>query len=256
MEHYPTGGWGASWTGDPDAGYGRDQPGGWVYGLLQFMEMGSTRSLGTSATTEFAKRAAAADAAAARLPGFNCPSRRANALYPSSWPYTMSNVVLPPMVARSDYAMNGGDVGANFISIDGQSGPATQDDAETFRRWPLLRLANGVVSARSEYAQKDVTDGTSNTYLLGEKCINVDSYEDGFSIADRGFALIGYAPDTIRMTPISLPPVRDSTSSSFSQFGSVHPSTCRFAFCDGSVRSINYDVDPEVHRSFGNRRDR
>ena len=27
--HYPTGGWGCVWTGDPDRGAGKEQPGGW-----------------------------------------------------------------------------------------------------------------------------------------------------------------------------------------------------------------------------------
>jgi prepilin-type N-terminal cleavage/methylation domain-containing protein len=30
FKHFPTGGWGWGWQGDPDRGYGVDQPGGWV----------------------------------------------------------------------------------------------------------------------------------------------------------------------------------------------------------------------------------
>ena len=36
--HYPTGGWGYYWIGDPDRGFAEDQPGGWPFNLLPFLE--------------------------------------------------------------------------------------------------------------------------------------------------------------------------------------------------------------------------
>jgi prepilin-type processing-associated H-X9-DG protein len=39
------------------------------------------------------------------------------------------------------------------------------------------------------------------------------------------------------------------------RFGSPHSSGCNFAFCDGSVRTVSYQIDPEVHRRLGNRKD-
>src|SRR5688572_20514370 len=44
--HFPSGGWGASWTGDPDRGYARRQPGGWTYNILAFIEHADTHSAG------------------------------------------------------------------------------------------------------------------------------------------------------------------------------------------------------------------
>ena len=34
----PSGGWGWDWVGDPDLGFGRNQPAGWVYNTLPFIE--------------------------------------------------------------------------------------------------------------------------------------------------------------------------------------------------------------------------
>ena len=34
----PTGGWGDDWIGDPDAGLGMNQPGGWAYSIMYYME--------------------------------------------------------------------------------------------------------------------------------------------------------------------------------------------------------------------------
>ena len=36
--YLPSGGWGWSWAGDPDRGFGRDQPGIWAFSILPFAE--------------------------------------------------------------------------------------------------------------------------------------------------------------------------------------------------------------------------
>jgi prepilin-type processing-associated H-X9-DG protein len=38
-------------------------------------------------------------------------------------------------------------------------------------------------------------------------------------------------------------------------FGSPHPLRCHFSFCDGSVRTIGYDIDPQIHSLLGDRHD-
>ena len=38
-------------------------------------------------------------------------------------------------------------------------------------------------------------------------------------------------------------------------FGSATPRSCNFVYCDGSVHSVSYFIDGEVHRRLGNRRD-
>jgi hypothetical protein len=42
----PTNGWGYEWIGNPNRGFRRTQPGGWVYNILPYMEQASVHDLG------------------------------------------------------------------------------------------------------------------------------------------------------------------------------------------------------------------
>ena len=53
-----------------------------------------------------------------------------------------------------------------------------------------------------------------------------------------------------------LPPMRDCGGYSAPwRFGSAHPSGFSMALCDGSVKLIDFGIDPDIHRSMGNRKD-
>jgi prepilin-type N-terminal cleavage/methylation domain-containing protein/prepilin-type processing-associated H-X9-DG protein len=252
--HYPTGGWGGSWTGDPRRGYGRDQPGGWVYNILDFLESSAVRR-GGGPQSDAEQRAAAAQSMQLPLVVVACPTRRPAAPFPHAQPYLLANADVPATVARSDYAINAGDAGVNQLGTGNQAGPATEELADSGYTWPSMNIYNGVSHFRSEVTRQQVVDGTSHTYLVGEKYLDVRHYETGLTDADRGFALIGYAPDTVRMTRILQPPLPDDAASTTMRFGSAHAAGCNFAYCDGSVRRVSYDVDPDVHRYRGNRQD-
>ena len=55
-KYFPTNGWGFLWVGDPDRGFGAQQPGGWVYNILPFVEQEDLRRLGRRQPDEMQKR--------------------------------------------------------------------------------------------------------------------------------------------------------------------------------------------------------
>ena len=75
QNHYPTGGWGWDWIGDPDQGFGKKQPGGWIYNITSFLEESQLRGLGAG-EAEPAKRVALRLLCETQIPGIICPSRR------------------------------------------------------------------------------------------------------------------------------------------------------------------------------------
>jgi hypothetical protein len=109
-----------------------------------------------------------------------------------------------------------------------------------------------------------ITDGTTNTYLFGEKHHNPDLYLNGYAGNDDQSMYNGHDQDNLRSTYVvnvdgrldGWPPLQDRAGLSMTySFGSVHPSGWHAVMCDGSVRSITYSVDAKVHRWMGNRQD-
>lgn len=78
---FPTGGWGFRWMPDPEAGYGESQPGSWAYSLLEFLEEGNLRAIGTGVPPA-QKPLELTQLLTAPIAVFNCPSRRAAQAYP------------------------------------------------------------------------------------------------------------------------------------------------------------------------------
>jgi hypothetical protein len=183
---------------------------------------------------------------------FHCPTRRPPRLYRNAEPYAQSNADPLEFVARSDYAINAGHTGSNSLP---SGGPATLKEGDETFPWPPVQGFTGISFLRSQVRIGQITDGTSQTYLLGEKSLELSRYESGLGFSDRGHLYIGFAPDTSRMAYDYASPAQDSGLNDPARFGSAHVGRCFFAFCDGSVRSISYDIDPTIHAQHGNRRD-
>jgi len=242
---FPSNGWGFQWFGDPDRGTGQNQPGGWIYNVLPYVERRDLAVLGAS-QPDTVKRQLAAKANQTVVGLFYCPTRRGLGLYPFDTAWPPRNADLVAETAKTDYAINAGDV---FIPA---GGPATyQQAADPTFVWTDFSKATGVSYFRSMVTTAHVRDGTSLTYLIGEK--NVSWV--GMDIGDDQSLLVGYDLDNSRWTLPRSRPRPDGSRSRPRDFGSAHPGVCQFIMCDGSARAISFSIDPLVHRRLGNRMD-
>ncbi|MGH7135989.1 MAG: DUF1559 domain-containing protein [Pirellulales bacterium] len=245
---FPTGGWGFAWVGDPDRGTGRNQPGGWLYCLLPYFERADLARIG--AGEPFNKKKDALTLVVQVPIGiFNCPSRRYHALSALAADPPPVNYNVVPEVAQTDYAVNAGD-----YDVGGGPGPHSLDEGDNpSYQWHDTSKATGIAYLRSEVARAQIIDGSSRTYLVGEKYAMQTA---GIDTGDDQSMYSGYDYDTFRWGKAESPPLWDGRASAPDRFGSAHPSGCNFVFCDGSVRRIDYGIDPKVHRRLSNRQDR
>jgi hypothetical protein len=306
---FPSGGWGYQWLGDPDRGFGKNQPGGWIFHIMPFVEQDAlvkNASTGNGNNeTDPVKQARLWEMAQKPVTILYCPARRAPVALPVSGAW--KNAAAPPngLAARTDYAANGGNklttAGAgNFLQIRHFSnGPLSYAQAETYFSTPPAGTSstpctssgfacasgyNGIIFQRSQVRITDVADGTSNTYMIGERPMDPNFYlvgrPDNATIrdwGDDGTALQGLDDDNVRWTGTVTVTGNNAnnatiTATQFDQtlpyqdlvggvdiirrsFGSAHPAVFNMALSDGSVRGVSYTITPETHRRLGGRDD-
>lgn len=249
---YPSNGWGFRWVGEPGRGPGRHQPGSWAYSILPHIEQQAFPMAGNPAIG--GEMPGNDQLLLLPLPVLQCPARGADIMVPNDMNTRPYNATWARKVFRMDYASNEGD-----FHIKTGPGPKRLD-LEKAHAWPDNTKATGPIFLRSEVTSRQIVDGLSNTYFLGEKYVFVADYFTIFSPGYDQCAFTGADLDTNRCA--ANPPSWDHTdlsnlaNSGARCFGSAHPDFCWFAFGDGSVRRIAYSVDPGVHRANANRADR
>jgi prepilin-type processing-associated H-X9-DG protein len=172
------------------------------------------------------------------------------------------------VVARGDYAANGGhgEGGMKFPKYD-SSGKVTSYEYlappkgyVNLETWifPAEKDQSGINFLGAEIAMREIPDGTSKVYMVGEKYLNPDLYEtegDGDG-GDNHSLYQGFDWDINRWAWMDWPPMQDTPGfNSFERFGSAHPGGWHMLFCDGSVQSMPYDIDVLVHMRQSNRFD-
>jgi prepilin-type N-terminal cleavage/methylation domain-containing protein len=316
---FPSAGWSYNWTGDPDAGYGANQPGGWLYSLLPFMEEQQIHDMGKGMTFSGSgsggKYDVLAQMQAQGIATFNCPSRRGATVgvvfdsqanggnYPTNFNLTLLTSLGG---AKSDYAGNAGTDFNGLVSGHGvvpatvccasvvpPGGPTAAGFATATLFFAGKYGTTGVFYPATPIGLKQIPDGLTKTYLVGEKSLQPKQYDSaGLTVNTRSYGddntmYRGYDYDTVRFasnyptasgvpTAATIaspptgtafyPPVRDTDDPLgvndpnwftyyLANFGAAHPAGCQFAMCDGSVQTISYTVDELVHWELTNRQD-
>lgn len=271
--HLPTGGWGGVWAGDPDRGFSAKQPGGWAFNILPHVEQAPLRDLGSGLMDTTAKADQAVIRLTTPLSIFTCASRRMATTWRLAPTKAALNLVaVPATVARRPTAVVRGDYAANMGSglppndyVSGGSFPASIADMAGDADWSASfgPPTDGLIFRRSRIRLKDISDGLSQTYLIGEKYVDPALLALGTSDDDDQCLYSGHDRDVLRTA--CTPPYRDHPGFDPKQvhgsypapiaFGSSHPTACGMALADGSIQAVDYQIDPAVHRLRASRND-
>jgi prepilin-type processing-associated H-X9-DG protein len=242
FKYFPAGGTGG--TADPDNGFGSKQGGGWIYNMLPYIEQQQLHDIGAGLSAAN-KPAAFAQREQTPLSAMTCPTRRTVKARPIVTGRTYPGIAPFVNSGKTDYC-------GNYGIIPAPTGQFVQSVAGT---------ATGVLYANSLTKMADIRDGTSNTFLAGEKCMNADCYETSGDGGDDDTMYVSANTDVCRAAMqvtngTATGPNQDI--SGFEQsgfFGSAHASGFNMVFCDGSVRNISYSVDVMAFSCLANRMD-
>jgi len=190
---------------------------------------------------------------------YYCPTRRRPRLLSLDGDNRGSQSHLPG--GLTDYAANCGDptgyfeigpghsqvpsIPAGFVPANGpfKRGECTLGGTDPYLTYTSMRLLSRVAN---------IVDGTSNTFLVGEKHVpfgkfgqwSSDTVNDSSAYNDdRNWPNIRKAGPGASLArsirdPVNLPPNV--------QFGSWHTGVCQFVFCDGSISPVSVNVNSTV----------
>jgi len=156
-------------------------------------------------------------------------------------PDNTTNPMMPG--ALSDYAGSVGSTGRDYW-WDGE-GTSGGDNTALKCRGAFQMMNNWRVGAPSTSTAPgkrlaQFTDGTSCSFLMGEKHVQVGKFgkvlSDGCIYnGDKGYSYRGAGP--------SFPLARTPSQTLTANFGSYHPSVCQFVMGDGSTRAVRTTIN-------------
>lgn len=186
--------------------------------------------------------------------GYYCPSRRrGDAAYSND----------TPSGAVGDYAACAGRGPNDGVNVNGVINP-NANGAMLCAVWKLNPAKNRILSWRGTLTFADVLDGTSNTFLFGDKHVRHDTtpgtredrsiYTSSNNNNYRRYAGI----DPVTGEPQGIADYTDAFNQQTvdnRSFGSRHLHVCQFVLCDGSVKAVKMETDVLVLGRLASRND-
>ncbi|MCH2114857.1 MAG: DUF1559 domain-containing protein [Pirellulales bacterium] len=181
---------------------------------------------------------------------FICPSRRNSAtavseeqIFTETLPCGCGGVTRRvPRAALGDYAANHGDVSSGWLGESTDFYYAGNGTGSIISVRPMCTGGKSV-GWTDRINLASLLDGTSNTFLIGEKHIPPNKFK--MPPLDGPIYSSLYFPSIARVGGPGVPIVRNQFQDEpvVFQFGSSHPQICNFAMADGSVQSISNTID-------------
>ncbi len=207
----------------------------WFVQILPFLEQGPLYNSWNLTNTYYLQ---GTTVQTAQLEVFYCPTRRSPPQL--STQYEVSSTGLPDTQqypgALGDYAANGGQFAGAIVDNPLCYGAMCQASSQ-------VNASNMLVNSQSQTRLRDITDGTSNTFLVGEKHVPLSKFgQSGPSWGDGSIYNGDFPRNYNRIA--GLPKFNlgqnlyDLDGPWHCKFGSYHPGICQFAFSDGHVVAL------------------
>jgi prepilin-type N-terminal cleavage/methylation domain-containing protein len=208
---------------------------GWCYQILPYIEQTALWSYVNHAATDHG------DQVIVQTPvtGYYCPTRSRQKVIQGSVPF-----------AVTDYVGNAGSWGMTSTSTPGAS---------------LDGVLTPVAAGAPPVSFADITDGSSNTLLVGEMGYYKDWYDTSNCIDDQGWTdswdndIVAFSGGGVGSGSkyVPVPPVPDqqipANTTNWPEgvdcgwyFGSAHSAGICSVFCDGSTHFISFSIDPNT----------
>lgn len=223
QKYFPSGGWGPKWVGYPDYGFGRTQPGGWLYSILPYLDQERLFNYNHLANNSAAyddnnAQKSVKDLVESPLKVCNCPTRRRSQTYPLRSSQSVlyggdtgqRTVTIASMVAKCDYAANGGNTTDCYWNLDTTGSGYPQNyiegsNATWTKNFKQVQWRSfGICYAGSEVSSDYVRDGMTSTILLSEKFLDKDNYQGGCENGEDVCMYTGISCSNVRIVGTGL----------------------------------------------------